>query len=332
MQPLLCGHPQADDVARSGAALEGMRYIDLFCGIGGFHAAGQALGMQCVFASDIDTAAAKAYEENWGIRPRGDITKIDPSDIPVHDVLFAGFPCQPFSAAGSRRGFDDTRGTLFFEVAAILQNHRTPAFVLENVAQLVTHDEGRTLARILEIIRALGYKADWRVLNALDFGLPHKRSRIFIRGVLEDGVFAQGPWPTGGLPMRPLSEILEPHHLVESKHFVNELIAARMARGHVAAVSPSIWHRNKSGSIASHPFSCTMRAKGSHNYLLVDGIRRPTPRETLRLQGFPESFRIVCNDTQTRKQTGNSVAIPVVRAVVESLIRVKPSDRLALAA
>jgi len=292
------------------------RFIDLFCGIGGFHLAAQSLGWQCVMACDIDEHARKAYSHNFDLLPLGDIHKISVENIPDHDILCAGFPCQPFSIIGDRKGFKDTRGTLFFEIARILNKKKPRAFVLENVRQLVGHDGGRTLSVILKTLDKLGYKVSWRILNALDFGLPQKRERILIVGTLENTKFE---WPSGGIPMKPLSHILEKD--VDRKHFTSQRIARNRESVHKSAFSPAIWHENKGGNISSHPFSCALRAGASYNYLLVNGKRRLTPREMLRLQGFPDNFEIVCNDSQTRKQAGNSVAVPVIRAVLEQLAK-----------
>ncbi len=293
-----------------------LTYIDLFCGIGGFHQAGDALGMKCVFACDIDEAARKAYEHNYGIQPKGDITGVRSKYIPDHDILFAGFPCQPFSIIGSREGFADARGTLFFEIARIIQAKQPRAFVLENVKQLATHDKGETLKRILEILRTLGYQVEHKILNALNFGLPQKRERVLIVG-FRDKVAGFNWDKIKKIPMTPLAEILEKNP--DEKHFVSERIKHARLAAHTPKTTPSIWHENKSGNIASHPFSCALRAGASYNYLLVNGERRLTAREMLRLQGFPDSFEIY-NESQTRKQAGNAVPVPMVKAVLKEVV------------
>lgn len=301
-----------------------VRFVDLFCGIGGFrYAAQQAaksmdLEAKTVFASDIDEACAKAYSANFGEIPAGDIRMVDAESIPDHDVLLAGFPCQAFSIIGMGQGFKETtQGTLFFDIARILEHKRPKAFVLENVKGLVGHDQGRTLNIIMETLHDLGYKADYKVLNALDFGLPQTRERVWIVGF-------RGPWepiwPKGGVPMRPLNEILVPDEEVPQNYWASEYIQERRREAHQSPYSPGIWHENKAGNVTSHPYSCALRANASYNYLLVDGKRRLTPRELLRLQGFPEEFKIVCTDAQTRNQAGNSLPIPVARAVIKSLL------------
>jgi DNA (cytosine-5)-methyltransferase 1 len=291
-------------------------YIDLFCGIGGFHEAASSFDLECVFACDIDAEARKAYEHNYGLAPFGDLTGIPDSKIPDHDILFAGFPCQPFSIIGSRKALDDPRGGLYKEIIRIIESKRPEAVLLENVKQLATINHGRVLSGIEDDIRRLGYHFEYRVLNALNFGVPQKRERVIM-------VAARNPltafqWPEGGIKMKPLSKILEENP--DSKHFVSGRIKRSRKQAHSAECKPAIWHENKSGNISSYPYSCALRAGASYNYLLVDGERRLTPREMLRLQGFPDSFKIVCNDSQTRKQSGNAVPVPMIKAVLGNLL------------
>jgi DNA (cytosine-5)-methyltransferase 1 len=293
-----------------------LTYSDMFCGIGGFHVAAADLGMNCVFACDIDSEARRAYEANFGIKPDGDITAISTDSIPQHDILLAGFPCQPFSIIGSMRGFSDTRGTLFFNLAEIIEVKRPQAFLLENVRQLSTHHNGKTLERILIVLAELGYRPDWKLLNALNFGLPQKRERTFIVGFLDHSVPFSWPEPLGLHP--PLSSVLEED--VPPSYFASENIRNKRLEKHQSDLELSIWHENKGGNVASHPFSCALRAGASYNYLLVNGERRLTPREMLRLQGFPEWFSLPGSYQQIRKQTGNAVPVPVARAVLEHML------------
>ncbi|MDR0706793.1 MAG: DNA (cytosine-5-)-methyltransferase, partial [Treponema sp.] len=254
-------------------------YIDLFAGIGGFHIAADELGGQCVFASEIDAEAKRAYKENYKTEPQGDITQIVASEIPDHDVLLAGFPCQPFSIIGKKRGFDDMRGTLFFEIARILEEKRPKMFVLENVKQLKTHNNGETLKTILKTLEDLDYKVYNEVLNALDFGLPQKRERIIIAGFLNKSVNFSFPHPK--LPGK-LEDILEADDAIDAKHFASKTIVKKRKAKHKSEYYPGIWHENKGSAISSYPYSCALRAGASYNYLLVNGIRRLTPREMLR--------------------------------------------------
>ncbi len=296
-------------------------YIDLFCGIGGFRlavnnaSAFHGVSSRCVFSCDVDAECQNAYLENFNERPEGDISKIEPQEIPNHDVLLAGFPCQPFSIIGKMRGFRDTRGTLFFHIARILEAKKPTSFVLENVKLLSGHDKGKTLNTILETLNDLGYYSSYKILNALDFGLPQKRERIFIVGFRKPCDFR---WPTGGARMKPLKEILERN--VPKKYCASDRIV-KSRQKHLRPTSvPTIWHENKAGHVSAHPYSCALRAGASYNYLLVNGKRRLTPREMLRLQGFPENYRIVCNDHQIRKQAGNSLPVPVAEAVLRNVV------------
>ena len=296
-----------------------LKYADLFCGIGGFHTAAQNLKMECVFACDIDADCRKAYEANYGITPQSDIRTVTAGDIPDIDILVAGFPCQPFSIIGSMEGFSDARGTLFFELARIIEAKQPKAFLLENVRQLESHNDGKTLKRILEILRGLGYSVEYKILNALDFGLPHKRERILIAGF--KGTASGFEWPETVKRRRTLADLLEKQ--VDKRYYVSERILQSRKAAHKTELRPTIWHENKAGNISSHPFSCALRAGASYNYLLVDGERRLTSREMLRLQGFPESFKLVCTDSQTRKQAGNAVPVPMVQAVLERMLHVR---------
>jgi DNA (cytosine-5)-methyltransferase 1 len=299
-----------------------IRFADLFCGIGGFRIAADRVLKKhqvipkCAFSCDIDQPARNSYFANFGENPRGDISKISSEEIPEHDILFAGFPCQPFSIIGKGQGFGDARGTLFFEILRTLEARRPHAFILENVKRLVGHDFGKTFKRILNSLNNLGYWVDYRVLNALDFGLPQKRERVFIVGLLDPPV--DSIFPQGGRKPTSLSQILESS--VSQKYFASEAVRNKRLQKHSPQSSPSIWHENKSGNISSYPYSCALRAGASHNYLLVDGQRRLTPREFLRLQGFPEWFQVVVSDSQIKKQTGNSVPIPVVESIFENIL------------
>lgn len=310
--------------------MNSIKFIDLFCGIGGFRyatsmaAKKQQLDVECVLSSDIDKAAQDAYEANFNERPIGDITQVKEKDVPDHDLLLSGFPCQAFSIIGAGRGFDDTRGTLFFDVARILKEKRPRAFVLENVKQLRGHDHGRTLETILQTLDDLGYWVDHRILNALDFGLPQKRERILIVGFIR-GTQGNFKWPRPLSVVPSLEKFLENDEDVPAEYFASEKIVEsrkKMTKHKDLPPGRSIWHENKSGNISPLPYSCALRAGASYNYLLVDGIRRLTMREMLSLQGFPKSFKIVCNYSETRKQAGNSVPVPMISAVINEVLSV----------
>ncbi|CCN89242.1 Modification methylase HaeII (Cytosine-specific methyltransferase HaeII) [Vibrio nigripulchritudo SFn27] len=294
------------------------KFIDLFAGIGGIRLGFEHVGGQCVFSSEWDKHAQKTYEANFGEKPHGDITQIDPLDIPDHDILLGGFPCQAFSIIGKMNGFDDTRGTLFFNVANIIKEKQPAAFMLENVKQLKTHDKGNTFRVILKTLEDLGYSVHHTVLNALDFGVPQKRERTFIVGFLNKDTNFNFPI---GNANYDLNDILENDSDIEEKYFVNDDIKnKRLENLKKEPPYPSIWHQNVSGNVSPLPYSCALRAGASYNYLLVNGVRRPTPRELLRLQGFPDTYKIVVPYTQLRKQAGNSVAVPVIKAIANQML------------
>lgn len=296
------------------------RFIDLFAGIGGIRLGFEAVGGRCVFSSEFDEDACATYKANFGEHPSGDITKIDAKDIPEFDVLLAGFPCQAFSIIGKKEGFaNETCGTLFFEIERILREKRPPAFLLENVRNLTAHDGGNTFRVIREHLEELGYYVHARVLNALDFGVPQKRERIFIVGFLEDVPFSF-PEPVPAAERKTLEDVLEEE--VAPKYYVRDAIRlSRLERLKDRDYpKPYISHENMAGSVTPHPYSSALRAGASANYILINDERRPTEREMLRLQGFPDSYQIVVPYSKVKKQCGNSVAVPVIRAIAEKMV------------
>ena len=295
-------------------------FIDLFAGIGGIRLPFDELGYKCVFSSEWDAAAAKTYEENFGEKPYGDITKISSKSIPRHDLLLAGFACQAFSIMGKMEGFADTRGTMFFEIQRILEYHRPQAILLENVKQLVSHNGGKTFSTILSILEHLGYHVKYKVLNALDFGVPQKRERIIIVGFRNLSKAKKFSFDFTPIPYS-LSQILERDEDVDKSLFASEIIRKkRLARVQDKEIFyPSIWHENKSKNISVLPYSCALRTGASYNYLLVNGVRRLSSRELLRLQGFPDSFKIVVSHSEVRRQTGNSVCVPMIRVIAQKI-------------
>lgn len=293
--------------------------IDLFAGIGGIRLGFESYGCENVFSSEWDKYAQIMYEANFHERPFGDINNIEPEEIPDHDILLAGFPCQPFSIAGKGLGFADTRGTLFFNIEAILKAKQPEAFLLENVKRLTTHDNGRTFSIILEKLNELGYTVYYRVFNSLDFGIPQKRERIYIVGFKKALQFTF-PKPVGYY--RPLSEILEKDEEIPATYYLSTQIKQkRFAALKCVPPIPSIWHENIGGNISPLPYSCALRAGGSYNYLVVNGERRLTSREMLRLQGFPDTFVINLPYSQARKVAGNSVSVPVIKAIAGEMIK-----------
>lgn len=296
------------------------RFIDLFAGIGGIRLGFEAVGGRCVFSSELNADACKTYEANFGEYPFGDITKIDAAEIPDFDILLGGFPCQAFSIIGKKEGFaNETCGTLFFDIERILKEKRPPAFMLENVRNLVAHDKGNTFRIIKSHLEALDYHVYAKVLNALDYGVPQKRERIIIVGFLEDVMF-EFPDPVPESERKKLVDILETN--IDSKYYVRDTIRkSRLERiKDKNYPKPYISHENIAGSITPHPYSSALRAGASANYILINDERRPTEREMLRIQGFPDTYKIVLSYTKVKHQCGNSVAVPVIKAVAKEML------------
>lgn len=296
--------------------------IDLFAGIGGIRLPFNEMGYRCVFSSEWDKYAQQTYLANFGEMPFGDITKETTKKyIPKHfDLLLAGFPCQAFSIMGKMKGFDDIRGTMFFEVATILERHRPEAILLENVKQLTTHDHGKTFSTILRILDELGYHVKWKVLNALDFGLPQKRERVIIVG-FRDAQRCNAFNFDFEKKAYSLKNILEDDEKIDSSLFASDMILQKRQKQTEGKniFYPSIWHENKAGNVSILDYACALRTGASYNYLLVNGRRRPSSRELLRLQGFPDNYRIAVSHGEIRKQTGNSVAVPMIREIAKRI-------------
>lgn len=297
------------------------RFIDLFAGIGGIRLGFESAGGYCVFSSEFDKNACKTYEANFGEHPSGDITKIESSEIPDFDILLGGFPCQAFSIIGKKEGFEnETCGTLFFEIERILRDKKPKAFMLENVRNLTAHDKGKTFQIIRQHLEKLGYNVYAKVLNALDYGVPQKRERIIIVGFIDNVMFTF-PEPTPKHQHKTLKDVLEIE--VDDKYYVKDNIRnSRLMRlKDPNYPKPYISHENMAGSITPHPYSSCLRAGASANYILINDERRPTEREMLRLQGFPDDFKVVVSYSHIKHQTGNSVAVPVISAVANQMIK-----------
>jgi DNA (cytosine-5)-methyltransferase 1 len=316
-------------------------FIDLFAGIGGMRIAFQKLNGQCVFSSEWDEQAKTTYRTNFGEVPYGDITKINEDEIPKHNVLVAGFPCQAFSIAGFKSGFEDTRGTLFFDVARIIKSRKPDAFLLENVKGLVGHDKGRTLEVILRTLREdLGYFVpEPRVMNARDFGVPQHRERIFIVGFKSKAAYNRFSYPKPLKVRKVIADIKEknvvPVKYYLSAQYLSTLKAHRQRHsdkgngfGYEVLSDDAIANAIVVGGMGRErnlliddrlkEFTPTTNIKGPVNR---EGIRKMTPREWARLQGFPDRFEIPVSDAQAYKQFGNSVAIPAVHATAKSLLK-----------
>lgn len=309
--------------------IENNRFIDLFAGIGGIRLAFEQNGFKCVFSSETDKYAVKTYEANFDEKPFGDITKINEKDIPEFDILAAGFPCQPFSLAGKQKGFDDEiRGTLFFDILRILKHHKPKVFFLENVKNLVSHDKGNTFKIILNKLKELNYNVFHKVLNAKDFGLPQNRARIYIVGFL-DNVNFTFPEPTFVPTL--LSSILE--SVVDSKYTISDKLWAghqKRKLEHAKKGNGFGYRIFDSNSIYTSTLSARYYKDGSEILINQNGKnpRKLTPREASALQGFPKDFTIPVSDANAYKQFGNSVAVPVVTAIVEKIKETLNDNRL----
>jgi DNA (cytosine-5)-methyltransferase 1 len=295
-------------------------FIDLFAGIGGIRMGFEYAGGECVFTSEWDESAQKTYQANFGEIPYGDITKIDPASIPNFDFLLAGFPCQPFSQAGLKKGFDDIRGTLFFDIARIIEHHKPAVIFLENVRNLAGHDKGNTLRVIIKTLEDLGYKVSHNILNAKEFGLPQNRARIYIIGFKDDVDF-EFPKPLN--KKTKVFDILD--EKVDSKYTISDKLWAghqRRKKEHAEKGNGFGYSLFDNNSEYTSTISARYYKDGSEILIKQKGKnpRKLTPREAARLQGFPENFIIPVSDTQAYKQFGNSVAIPVIKALAEKII------------
>jgi DNA (cytosine-5)-methyltransferase 1 len=318
------------------------KFIDLFAGIGGFRIAMQNLGGKCVFTSEWDKEAQRTYKANFGEVPFGDITKPYVKNyIPDNfDILCAGFPCQAFSIAGKRGGFDDTRGTLFFDVAEIIKKHQPKAIFLENVKGLRSHDKGQTLATILNVLRNdLGYFVpDPQIINAKEFGVPQNRERIYIVGFRKDTGVKDFDYPNPTNNSVKFADIKEkkvvPTKYYLSTQYVQTLVnhkARHEGKGNgfgyeiisddgianAIVVGGMGRERNLVLDYRIKDYTPTTHIKGEVNR---QGIRKMTPREWARLQGFPDNYIIPVADASAYKQFGNSVAVPAIQATANQII------------
>lgn len=305
------------------------KMIDLFAGIGGtrlgFYQTGK---VNVVFSSEWNKFSQKTYKANFGEVPNGDITQIDEKNIPDHDILVGGFPCQAFSLAGKKKGFEDTRGTMFFEIARILKEKKPKAFLLENVKNLVNHDNGNTFKVITSTLDELGYEVYPMIFKAKDFGVPQNRERIYIVGFNRQKVlnYLDFKAPACTNSKTRVGDILEKE--VDEKYTISD----KLWQGHQVRKEKnkqagkgfgySLFNENS-------PYTSTLSARyykdGSE--ILIDqgenkNPRKITPREASRLQGFPENFIIPVSDAQAYMQFGNSVAVPVIHAIAEQIIKV----------
>lgn len=280
-------------------------FIDLFAGIGGFHLAFHNLGAKCVFVSEWDKSARETYKKNFEkIQPElfapetidqtftGDITAVLPKSIPDFDIITGGFPCQPFSQAGLKKGFSETRGTLFFDIANIIKEKQPSAFFLENVRGLLTHDGGRTFATIQRVLtEELGYSFFYKVVKASDYGVPQHRPRLFMVGFKDKSIDFEFP--------EPVKLTMTMDDVFDGK--VNKTVGYTLRVG------------GRGSGLAD---------RRNWDTYLVDGeVRRLSPKEGLRMQGFPDNFEFPVSETQAMKQLGNSVAVPAIQATANEIMK-----------
>lgn len=312
-----------------------LKFIDLFCGLGGFRIALEKQKCKCVFSSDIDEAVAKVYETNYGDYPSGDITKIDAKDIPDFDILCGGFPCQSFSIAGKRLGFDDARGTMFFEVARILKEKKPKAFMLENVKGLTNHDGGKTLQTILDILDELGYDVIYRVINSAEYGIPQSRERWYCVGVRkdlninikekEDEIF-----PTEQLLLYSFDDV------IDDENDYKDYVISNIAKANIEKYLFKVKDKTSKYTLAYEirPSRCQFKSNGISPCLtakmgtggnnvpvVVELNRKLTEKECLKLMGYPDNYKIG-KGSQAYKQIGNSVVVPILSAIAEKLVRI----------
>ena len=302
--------------------------IDLFAGIGGIRQPFQKHGGYNVYSSEWDKFAQTTYRINYGETPDGDITLVDEKDIPDHDILLAGFPCQPFSQAGLHMGFEDTRGTLFFDIARILKEKRPKAFMLENVKQLKGHDKGNTIKVILSVLDELNYYVpNPQILNAYHFGLPQNRERIIIVGFNKD--YLPKNYKEFEYPVGEIDDEIRVGDILEEEVGERFTISDKLWEGHQARKKK---HKKKGNGFGfslfnkDSKYTSTISARyykdGSEALIEQDGEnpRMLTPRECARLQGFSDDFIIPVSNARSYKQFGNSVSIPVIEAVAMAML------------
>lgn len=311
--------------------------IDLFAGIGGIRLGfEQTKRVKNVFSAEIDKYACETYEKNFGDNPMCDITKIEEKKLPDFDLLLAGFPCQAFSIAGRRGGFEDTRGTLFFDVARIIKEKQPKAFLLENVKGLTNHNGGKTFETIMNVLEHdLGYTVYSQLMNAKDYGVPQKRDRIYIVGFKEEVDFE---FPKPKILRKKVKDILEEEE-VSSKYYLSDTYVNTLRKHkarHQEKGNGFGYHILKQNDIAN---TLVVGGMGKERNLVLDNrltdftpktnikgeinrefIRKMTPREWARLQGFPDTYDIPVSDAQAYKQFGNSVSVPVINAIAKLMV------------
>jgi len=308
-------------------SLAGFTFIDLFAGLGGFRLALESLGAKCVYSNEWDVYAQQVYKENFGNTPEGDITKVDEKTIPDHDICCAGFPCQAFSISGKQRGFEDSRGTLFFDVARIVKEKRPKIVFMENVKNFATHDNGHTLEVVKATMEQLGYEFHQRVLNALDYGIPQKRERIYMVCFRKDLGEIDFNYPKPIKLTRHVEDFLLEDESLTQKLYVNrpDTFYNSVKDDTYSNKSIRLGIVNKGGQgeriYSTKGIAITFSAYGggvfakTGGYLVNGKPRKLHPRECARLMGYPDSYIMAKNTNQAYKQFGNSVVVDVLQYI-----------------
>lgn len=311
--------------------LDGYTFIDLFAGLGGFRIALESLGGKCVYSNEWDEPVQKVYADNFGDTPEGDITQIDENSIPDHDILCAGFPCQAFSISGKQKGFEDSRGTLFFDVARIVKAKKPKIVFMENVKNFATHDEGRTLEVVKATMEELGYIFNQKVLNAVDYGVPQKRERIYMVCFRNDLNIPKFSYPKPFELTRHVEDFL-----LRDESLVSHLYIDRPDTYFNDTVDDTYSNKsirlgtvNKGGQgeriYSTKGIAITLSAYGggvfakTGGYLINGKTRKLHPRECARIMGYPDSYKMSSSPNQAYKQFGNSVVIDVLQLIGEEI-------------
>ena len=315
-------------------ALKDYKFIDLFCGIGGFHLALSSFGAKCVFASDIDKNAREVYKNNFGMEPYGDITQIKVDDIPQHDIICAGFPCQPFSISGNRKGFEDEqgRGKLFFNIVDIAKYHKPKALLLENVKNFEKHDNGNTLKRVYKELNDIGYNVFHSVLCASDYGVPQQRKRIYIVAFRKDLGIEEFEFPIKLNEHKVLKDILIKQIDNKTKgqyKIMREYIIHSHERKRVNQlyrIGEIGLGRQGERIYSIYGQATTLSSQGgglggkTGMYLIRNKVRKLYPRECARLMGFPDTFQLADSQEKNYKQFGNSVVVDVLQYIIYNIV------------
>lgn len=311
--------------------LENYTFIDLFAGLGGFHIALESLGAKCVYANEWDKHAQEVYASNFNILPEGDITKVDEKTIPDHDILCAGFPCQAFSISGKRLGFQDSRGTLFFDVARIVKEKRPKVVFMENVKNFASHDGGKTIAVVEATMHELGYSFDYKVLNAVNYGIPQKRERVYMVCFRNDLDYTSFAFPK---PFKLTKHVED--FLLEDEKLVEHLYVKRDDTYYNGspdnkysdkAIRLGIINKGGQGEriYSTKGIAITFSAYGggifakTGGYLVNGKPRKLHPRECARLMGYPDTYKLSTKANQAYKQFGNSVVIDVLQLIAQEI-------------